>query len=241
MKLLYVLFVGIVLFVLMFFLSDRFGSDDSKLQSWAVNQIDQQLSVFSGARFKESDIDDIYKTLSSIQRNTLLRFQIIDGVLYCNHSTLDKNNTDVIAAYNIFYRFFNNMIRNYGFNKNVEFVVVVSDRLETPSGYNAKAPIIVPVNNVYDDFRRYTVVAPDHYTISEWPRLYNDILSANTKYPWNRKIEKAFWRGSSTGGVYTRENWEDFPRVKLVQLSLENPKLMDAKFTALPQHDDMEK
>jgi hypothetical protein len=130
------------------------------------------------------------------------------------------------------------MIKNYGFNKNVEFVMSVSDRFSAPSDYVFKAPIIVPIKNLGDKFSKYMLLAPDHYTIAEWPRLYNDILSANKKYIWNRKIEKAFWRGSSsTGGLYTRENWQDFPRVKLVQLSSEYPNLIDAKFTALPQND----
>jgi hypothetical protein len=227
------------MFMLLFFMSDHFGAEDLELKPWAVNQIDQNLSVFKKAPFKESDIDDAYKTLTSIPSNSLLRFQIIDGDLYCNHSSLDKNNTEVIAAYNIYYRFFRNMIKNYGFNQNVEFIVLVSERLETPSEYNAKVPIIVPVKNTNDNFRNYTVMAPDHCSISEWPRLYSDILRANEKYSWNRKIEKAFWRGSSTDGVYTRENWQDFPRVKMVQLSSENPNLIDAKFTNLRQNDDM--
>jgi hypothetical protein len=81
------------------------------------------------------------------------------------------------------------------------------------------------------------VLVPDHYIIDEWPRLYNDILEANEKFSWDRKIERAFWRGSSTGGIYTRSNWQNFPRVKLVELSSEYPSLLDAKFTLLAQRD----
>lgn len=81
------------------------------------------------------------------------------------------------------------------------------------------------------------ILVPDHYIIDESPRLYNDILVANEKFSWDRKISRAFWRGGSTGGVYTRLNWRDFPRVKIVSLSSEYPALLDAKFTLLRQRD----
>ena len=217
-------------------MSDHFASG-TELKAWAINQIDHDLSAFKKPKFKETDISNIYKDLSNVPGNLLIKFQIIDGVLYSNHNELDKNNSEITSAHNIFCRFFGNMIRNHDFDKNVEFIVSVGERLKVPDHYNFKAPIIVPVKNSRDSFNKYVVMAPDHYTISEWPRLYSYILSANEKYPWNRKIEKAFWRGSSSGGVYTRENWQNFPRVKLVQLSSENPNLIDAKFTTLPQND----
>lgn len=80
--------------------------------------------------------------------------------------------------------------------------------------------------------------APDSYTLAEWPRLYIDILKANEKYPWSRKIYKAFWRGSTSGIVDARKNWENFPRARLVQLSLENPSILDAKFTDFTWYDN---
>jgi hypothetical protein len=237
MKLLYLILTAGIIFVLLFFMNDRFDEDDVELKSWAINQIDNDLSLFKKTKFKELDIEDAYKNLSNIDGNIILRFQIIDGNLYSNYNDLDKTNAEIAEANNILHRFLGNLIKHHGFNKNVEFIVSVSEKLNIPSDYNLKAPIIVPFKNPQDSFASCMLIAPDRFNISEWPRLYSDILGANSKYPWNRKIEKAFWRGSSTGGVYTRENWQDFPRVKLVELSIENPNLLDAKFTALAQHD----
>jgi len=47
---------------------------------------------------------------------------------------------------------------------------------------------------------------------------------------FDRKEGKAFFRGSTTGGEYTQENWRFFQRSKIVQLSLSRPDLLDARF-----------
>lgn len=49
--------------------------------------------------------------------------------------------------------------------------------------------------------------------------------------PFKLKQNKAFFRGSTTGGIYTLTNWRQFQRSKIVQLSLKRPDLLDARFT----------
>jgi hypothetical protein len=67
----------------------------------------------------------------------------------------------------------------------------------------------------------------------------HEILSAainsNDSYPWNTKISKAVWRGSTTfnHGLYGHLPLLDIPRSRLVKLSLERPDLIDAGFHRL--------
>lgn len=55
---------------------------------------------------------------------------------------------------------------------------------------------------------------------------------------WAKKIEKAFWRGSTTGGQYLIENWRDKPRVKLALLSKFYPDDIDAGLTQFCQMEE---
>jgi hypothetical protein len=50
-----------------------------------------------------------------------------------------------------------------------------------------------------------------------------------------RKTSEAFWRGSTTGGFFTGKNWNLFGRGKLVDLSLQHPTEIDARFTNVVQ------
>ena len=64
---------------------------------------------------------------------------------------------------------------------------------------------------------------------------------------WTSKRAKAVWRGSTTGAVYTKDNWQVPPRSKAVLLSRKRPDLLDAGFNNLnaqaegPAADLMEK
>ncbi len=237
MKILYFLLSIAGLFWVMLSISDRFDNDGAILNEWSKTQVKAELSVFEKNKFKEADISKTYMDLSGVAGNSLLRFQIVGGAVYSDYSSINKSNMPLVSAYNTYYKFFTSMIKRYDFGHGVEFIISVGDDFTSPAGYDFKVPVIVPVKNSSNWYAKFTPLAPDSYTISEWPRLYKDILSANDKYPWSRKIEKAFWRGSGTGGLYTRENWQNFPRVKLVEISEQNPNLINAQFTALPQGD----
>ena len=54
----------------------------------------------------------------------------------------------------------------------------------------------------------------------------------NWRYPWSSKIDKAFWRGSTTG---LSHSFDELPRAKLVRKSMERPDLIDAGFTGFCQ------
>ncbi len=61
--------------------------------------------------------------------------------------------------------------------------------------------------------------------------MYWHVRRASQAYPWPRKIPKAFWRGSTTGGPYLQENWDHLVRPRLVRLSEKYPDRIDAQFT----------
>lgn len=239
MRILYFLLGAVFVAFLLFTVGGDLDNGHSRhqLSSWASNQIATEFSSYKGIKFSRKDIETNFENLSKIPSNSLLRFQIIDGKIYSNYKYLNRSDSNLVNAYNIYLKFFHHLVDSHEFESNVDFVLSVTDSLKFPKGYQPQVPLIAPVKTQGDPNGKYLILAPDHYIINEWPRLYNDILVANDKFEWDRKIERAFWRGSSTGGVYTRANWRNFPRVKIVELSSEYPALLDAKFTLLAQRD----
>lgn len=83
------------------------------------------------------------------------------------------------------------------------------------------------------------VLIPDFHTLNSIKDgIAQKIKIGNSKYPWSFKKNKAFWRGSTTGGLYHIYNYHKFPRTKLVELSGKFPNLIDAKFSNLWEVDD---
>jgi len=74
---------------------------------------------------------------------------------------------------------------------------------------------------------------------STWPEQMDETLLADgiTEEAWNRKISIGFWRGSTTGGWYTPDNWRNMTRTVLVQKCRERPDLCDAQFVQCVQCD----
>lgn len=81
------------------------------------------------------------------------------------------------------------------------------------------------------------ILIPDIKALAGYGRLRKEIPLASQKNPWKDKIKKAFWRGSTTGGYLSLRSWENLARVRLVLLSLEYGKKLDAKFHHIVQND----
>ncbi|MBP9842273.1 MAG: hypothetical protein KBC64_07635 [Simkaniaceae bacterium] len=81
------------------------------------------------------------------------------------------------------------------------------------------------------------ILMPDFDTIGDNSKWLVEAGRGNREYPWNKKIEQAFWRGGMTGGIFTQETFLHFPRSKVIKESLKHPHLIDARFTAVTQCD----
>lgn len=63
------------------------------------------------------------------------------------------------------------------------------------------------------------------------------------RYPWNSKINKVVWRGTTTHEQtqFGNSDFADIPRAKLVAASMDNPDVIDAGFTKIIQKFEREK
>jgi protein glucosyltransferase len=62
-------------------------------------------------------------------------------------------------------------------------------------------------------------------------------IKQNEIPPWNKKQDRAFFRGATTGGDYNATNYRTFPRAKIVYFCKNRPDLCDAKFTSIVHAD----
>lgn len=226
----------VLVFLLILKLSDNIVDGDHViLQSWAEKKIRDEIAAFERRKFEQSHIANVYNDLSTIPGNNVIRFQIVNGKIYT--TSIDPSNTTMAEANEVFYKFFTHMIKKYPIEENVDFLLSVTGDLSIPNHYDMAVPVIMPSKNVQSQYALSMFLAPDYKIIESWPRLYSSIIAANREYPWERKIAKAFWRGTASANGLTRENWQDLPKVKLVELSSQHADLLDAKFTSIIHND----
>lgn len=113
-----------------------------------------------------------------------------------------------------------------------EFIITLHDRV--PEECSFEVPVFGFAKNREN---KNAICIPDFESLSTYPFLKKGMAKGSLIYPWDEKKELAFWRGVTTGGLFTLDNCLDYPRSKLVMMSVEAPSLLDARFTRYVQLD----
>ncbi len=98
----------------------------------------------------------------------------------------------------------------------VDFIIVLDDGFDGSILGNHMAPVfcIAKLKS-----QSYVIAIPETYDYPQWDALYASVQEADSKVAWQDRWEVAFWRGSTTGGLFHLENWQQFLRSRLVLLS----------------------
>jgi Glycosyl transferase family 90 len=113
---------------------------------------------------------------------------------------------------------------------NLDFIICIADAID---GVDFAAPVLAFAK--HQDSHK-VVLIPDFEALSDLSiTLLDNVKRGINKYPWNKKVEKAFWRGSTTGSDISLETFLLIPRSQAVRCSLDYPDLVDARFTQLCQ------
>lgn len=112
-----------------------------------------------------------------------------------------------------------------------EYFIALHDGID----YHVHNPLNIEILTFgKNKFLPYTLI-PDIYYLSRDGYMESE----PDMIPWEQKKSVMYWRGSSTGGHISWENWKSIPRIRLASLSLRNPSILDAKLTSVVQiHDD---
>lgn len=193
-----------------------------KPPEWMVKQIDRDLSSYSNG-ITSAMLDQAFLG-DKIRAYSLVRFKITNGHLAFSHDErhlYSRHFRELLAC-------IQKLVEQTKL-PDVDFIVSLED------GFG-KNPDLGPCfvfakqKNVES-----LILIPDIKAMTGYSKLRNQIQEANQKMPWKDKIAKTFWRGSTTGGFFTLDNWDCFARAKLVLLSLQYPQEIDARFHSLLQ------
>jgi len=212
------------------------------IPQWMLNQIKKDLSYVPKSGITK---DMMSRTLEQDPMHLVL-FKIKNGTIaveYNNQMEMRWQNftcDPIIAALS--------ELSTYITLPDVEFVFSLDDApfnwfgsgktgtLIEPSTY--RAPIFSACK-IPEDVN--VILVPDSHTLSSIKNnVIQEIALGNTTFRWDTKKNMAFWRGATTGGRFKLNNFEQFPRTKLAKLSVEFPKVLDAKFTFFWGIDDDE-
>lgn len=197
--------------------------------SWMMEQIEEDLHHF---KEKGISLENLDKLMEETQGEMTVRVRISSGKVQSEPEPghMGKN-ADENHFFNERYKIFIHSFKEIAERNplpDVDFVITVNDCGEIRT--NPSAPLFVFSKPKYVSTH---VLVPDLEILQGYQYLDQEIAQGSLDHPWENKIEKIFWRGadSDSYGNNQTENWRSSPRAKLVVMSLENPGLIDAKFS----------
>lgn len=191
--------------------------------SWMKEQIAEDFQDFEKGISKTQVDATFLKLKKNYPHPYYIRYRIINNELYRyfpagERISLSDNGTERALKTLLHYRRF----------KDLDFILVYEDGIplpHMPEGFfhtpskDLQAPLLISakVKNT-----PYLVLIPDWRSVSDWwPRDLKTILSKDKS--WHQKRAFALWRGTLTKNI----------RVKLCEISLQHPNILDAKLNEI--------
>ena len=201
------------------------------------------IDQFQSKTINQSQLDNLWNHKEARTAFMMTRFQIVNQKLYADSFDVILFNTGHYdTGYNYFLSVLNYLktfVKNYKIN-DVDFIIYM--REEIPENNElAEKTLNIPSFLMFRDnsspYEKDKFLFPDPFFLKvSWKDLLDKISLANSKYKWETKIDKIFWRGATTGNFYEYNiaNFSKFPRLAAVILSNLYPNIIDAEFSSFP-------
>lgn len=198
------------------------------MPEWMEKQIREDLELFPGKEVSseaiEATIRDVRQLPSSSQVG-FIRYQIRDNQVHVSSPT--ESLSDVRVAHVV--EVLQDLAKHLRL-PDVEFLSSLWDSYDNPLYLeHTHCPVFTICKSKEN---RYGVLFPEFRNFSYRQRLIRDIRWESDHSVWERKINKAHWRGMTSGWHYDSDTWDTRPRARLVLFSKERPDLVDAAFTS---------
>lgn len=194
---------------------------------WMLEQVAEDLKSFSSGVTVEM-LDKVIAETNQDNQHALARFQIKEGKL----SVVFAEKIEKARRFRTIKKSLETLCKQFSM-PDVDFIVTIQDA--NPIS-NLQGPLFAFAKNRY--LEKNVILIPDDGALRGNLSWLSKVEKGRKKYPWNEKVDKVFWRGSTTGGCATLSTFNELPRSKLVHLSLQFPELVDAKFNHLVQMDN---
>lgn len=192
---------------------------------WMLEQIEEDLA-FHYTDLSKNSIDEIFYQLHDSLK--LIRVTVVNGEIHILKSpTIISHPTPDLIIPHLY--FLSKLIRL----PDLDFVFTSHD------GIISHLPIFCVTKGCVSGLTEEqninengVIVMPDMFAYDGYEPNKSHVLEGNKIYPWESKSNIAFYRGSDIG-VSDLNLWINYPRPRLVCLSMQYPHLIDAKFTSL--------
>ncbi len=200
----------------------------NKAPEWMLQQITEDLTPFASSGFTKEMLDVVMKQTEG--GGQLVRFRIVDNEI----SVIEQGRINAQQRLEWMTQALGALCEMAPL-PNMDFIISLADAFD---GIDVAAPVLAFAK--HKDSHK-VVLIPDFEALSnEVVLLLHRVEKGINKYPWNKKISKAFWRGATTGGFVSKDSFLSIPRSQAVKFSLERPSLINARFTDLVQCADPE-
>ena len=209
-------------------------STSSTKNKWMDEAIEGEFIKFKKSGISQKSVDATYEAFTkectdglNRCRGLVKRYKVINQKVYGEETTVKYLLELMCERYSV---------------PDVDFLYYYQDEIATNNPIIKKkfkkAPILVSAKK--KGFAKVVLFFDWLYDITNnahgWNATIDAINDNISHYPWEEKIEKAFWRGSGTDGAYTIDNLVTYPRGFAVYLSKNNPEYIDAGFTHIHDH-----
>ena len=114
----------------------------------------------------------------------------------------------------------------------MEFLISLADGVEISENFRKGIPLFAMCKGM----GQQCILIPDFDALNQGYQVLHNVDITQFALPWESKVPMMIWRGSTAQGVaITNSNFHRLSRVKLCELSYEQPQLIDAKFTIFAQ------
>ncbi len=212
--------------ICIFLLACACSNDASNAFQWMDERIALDLAATSGITPEQMNRTE---QLLRDRGIAFTRIQVVNGaVTFINPS--------FAPVYQIrqegYRRLFKTLLESYNL-PNVDFIVALDDAFDDNVVREDDFAPVFCIAKLKSQSR--VVSIPEAYDYPQWDDLYAKVRIADSKLSWKDKVGIAFWRGSTTGGMFNAENWRDFLRSRIVLTSKHFPQLLDCALTQVVQ------
>jgi hypothetical protein len=188
--------------------------------TWMVERIQKDLAPFEW-ELSQKNLDEIHSRLCCIRIKVKERHLTISGPKAGKNPVTEKEYSNYVHKLHEAYPL-----------PDVDFLICLHDTIENPMEH-------LPVGILSKNQQAHCLLIPDWFALNGYGKDKKRVEEGNKKYPWEKKKEILFFRGSDTGCGNSRP-WLEYPRPKLVSLSLQRPDLIDARFVNFLHKKELE-
>jgi len=191
-----------------------------KPAQWMLTQIQEDLAPFSQLGVLKAQLDKVMSNKDVVQKLGLVRYRIVQNHVHVQIPFFSRP---------LFYitQGLRRLAKTY-FLPDVDFIITLEDAIDHVT---LEGPIFASAKKI----KSHVILFPDFEALKGCKKNLQAVEVGNKTYPWEKKLDQCIWRGSMTGGTFTRENFTQFPRSIAVSKSLKSPESINARYTKISQ------